>query len=522
MEDLRNTFYGVVQNEFNEHFDYMNLDSETNSVPHVQNNKDTSKYYLFEFRSGGSPPRSHPQQISHVTHDSQAGSKRSNVSQFEDTPMEDCDQMADYNTIPTLINQDNGGDIGIQFRTVCGSDDEHYLRVNRESYSLDEYRLPILDVLAEIKETIPVDHRQERKKREQHGYKSMNWERVLHRAYVAVQALLDARFEKLHGNDFNTQGGECVGGISELSDTLTLNSEGKTDSTRATEDTENQHELTTDSDDGSSSEQPIQVQRKLFLVIDKSGTASLKTNDPTMFSRFSRMIDLKRSADTELNPSNKRRCTEYQLGMSGAVASQAICLLLSEDDSHGKMEYPYTYLALNQNRAGANDGDSAIAATSSALLKYPNQGRHTMSKHPLRNTAGVLLSKTSTNAAESPYLANKTGSNGEKGHGAKNPGETSPANSNGKHSPPTFDTKGSESIKRVTTTVPESRRNYAAPIEKSGAKETADKHHRRSGISFWECVFDFVTFIMTLLFYGFVAYVFYKLNLHLILFQRKL
>lgn len=199
MEGLRNTFYGVVQNE---HLDYMNLDSETAPAPHVQNNKDTSKYYPFEFRSGISPPRPNPQQICHVTHEIQAGSETSNASQSEDTPMEDCDQMADSNTISTLINQDNGGDIGIQFRKVCGSNDEHYLRVNREPYSLDEYRLPILDVLAEIKETIPVDHRQERKKREQHGYKSMNWERVLYRAYAAVQALLDARFEKLHSNDF--------------------------------------------------------------------------------------------------------------------------------------------------------------------------------------------------------------------------------------------------------------------------------------------------------------------------------
>jgi hypothetical protein len=94
--------------------------------------------------------------------------------------------------------------------------------------------------------------------------------------------------------------------------------------------------------------------------------------------------------------------------------------------------------------------------------------------------------------------------------------------SKGKHSPPTFDTKRSASIKRVITTAAESRRNCPAPIEESGVKETAGKHYRHSGISFWECVFDFVTFIIALLFYGLIAYVFYKLNLHSILFQRKL
>ena len=343
METPANKFYDGAQNE---HLDYMNLDSDTDSLPHVQNTKDISKYYPFEFRSGSSPPRPYPQQISHVTHEIQAGSKTSNVSQSEDTPMENYDQMADYNTIPTLINQENDGEIGVQFRTACESDDEHYLRLSYEPHSLDEYPVPILDVLAGIKKTIPVNHRQERKKREQHGYKSMKWEQVLHRAYLAVQALLDARLEKLRGNDYKTQGVECIGKVNELPDTLTMNTERKTNSTGATEKTEDQHDMTIDSDDGSSSEQPIQVQRKLFLIIDKSGTASLKTNDPTMFSRLSRMIDLKRSAGTELNPSNKRRCTNYQLGMSGAVAHQAICLLLSEDPSHGKMEYPYTYLAL--------------------------------------------------------------------------------------------------------------------------------------------------------------------------------
>jgi hypothetical protein len=281
---------------------------------------------------------------------------------------------------------------------------------------LDEYCLPILDVLAEIKETIPVDHRQERKRREQHGYKSMNWERVLHRAYVAVQALLDARFEKLHGSNFNTQGREYIGETNDLSDSPTLNSEGKMNSTRATEETGDQHELATDSDNGSSSEHHIQAQRKLLLIIDKFGTASLKTNDPTMFSRLSRIIDLKRSAGTELNPSNKRRCTDYQLGISGAVANQAIRLLLAEGPSQGKMDYPYTYLALNPNVAVSKDRVSAIAATSSALVRSLNQRSHTKSKQPLRNTTGGLLSKTSSNPAGSPYLANKTGPNGEKGH----------------------------------------------------------------------------------------------------------
>jgi hypothetical protein len=486
-------------------------------VPHVQNNKDTSKYYPFESRSGSSPPRSHPQQISHVTHDIQAGSKRSDVSQFEDTPMEDYDQMAVYNTIPTLINQENGGDIGIQFRTVCGSDDEHYLRVNREPYSLDEYRLPILDVLAEIKETIPVDHRQERNKREQHGYKGTNWEQVLHRAYVAIHVFLDAHFKKPHGNDFNTQGGEFVGAINELSEILTLNPEEKTNSTRATEETEDQHELITDSDNGSSSEQPTQVQRKLFLIIDKSGRASLKTNDPTVFSRLSRMIDLKRSACTELNSSNKRRCTDYQLGMSGAVAHQAIRLLISEDASHSKMEYPYTYLALNKDGAGANEGMSAIAATSSALVRSRNQGNHTTCRRPLRNTAGGLLSKASPHSAGSPYLADKAGPNGEQGHGGESPSETSPADSKGKQSTPTSDAEDPVSIKQVLITAAELRRNYPARIEDTGIKQIAAKHHTTSGISFLECVFDLYMLLVVLLCYGIIAYVLYKLNLHLIL-----
>lgn len=519
MEDLQNMFYSVVQNEFNEHLDYMNLDSETNSVPPVQNNKDTSEYCPFEFRSGSSPPRSHPQQISHVTHDIQAGSKRSNVSQFEDMPMEDYDQMADYSTIPTLINPEHVGETGAQFRTVGGSDDEHYLRINHEPYLLDNYRLPILDVLAEIKETLPVDHRQERKKREQHGYKSMNWEEVLHRAYVAVQAFLDARFEKPHANDFNTQGGECVGVINELSDTLTLNPEEKTNSTRATEEIGNQHELTTDSDNGSSSEQ--QVQRKLFLIIDKSGKASLKTNDPTVFSRLSRIIDLKRSAGTELNPYNKRRCTAYQLGMSGAVARQAIRFLISEDASHSKMEYPYTYLALNGDAAGANHRVSAIAATSSTLVTSRNQASHATSRGHLRNTAGGLPSKTSTHSAGSSYLGDKAGPNGKQVHGAENTGENSPADFKSKHSPPTSNAKDPAFIKQVIPTAAQSKRNYPAPIEDSGSKTTAGKHHTRSGTSFLEFAFDLYMFIVTLLSYGLIAYVFYKLNLHLILFRTN-
>ena len=511
-------FHGGVQDE---HFDYMNLDLDTDSVPHLQNDKDTSKYYPFEFRSGSSPPGPHPPQTFHVTHEIQADSKTSNVSQSEDTPMENYDQMANHNTIPTLINQENGGEIGVQFRLACESDDEHYLRLGYELNSWDEYPQPILDVLAEIKETIPVDQRQEIKKREQHGYKGMKWEQVLHRAYLAVQALLDARSEKLHTNDFTTQGGEFIGGVNELSETLTMNSEGKTNSTRATEETEDQHDLPTDSDDGSSSEQLIQVQRKLFLIIDKSGTASLKTNDPTMFSRLSRMIDLKRSAGTELNPSNKRRCTKYQLGMSGAVAHQAICLLLSEDPSHSKMEYPYTYLALNKNIARANDRISAIAATSSALVRSHNQGNHTRSGRPLRNTAGSLLSKASTHSAESPSFADKAGPNGEQEHGDENPSETSPADSKGKHSAPTSDARDSAPIKKAMTTAAESRRNYSAPIKGSGVTATAGKHHKRSGISFWECMLDFVDFIMVLLLYGFIVYLFFKFNLHLVLLSPK-
>jgi hypothetical protein len=511
-------FHGGVQDE---HLDYMNLDSDTDSVPHLQNDKDTSKYYPFEFRSGSSPPRPHPPQISHVTHEIQADSKTSNVSQSEDTPMENYDQMANHNTIPTLINQENGGDVGVQSRPACESDDEHYLRLDYEPHLWDEYPQPILDVLAEIKETIPVDHRQERKKREQHGYKSTNWEQILHRAYLAVQALLDARLEKLRGNDYNTQGVECIEGDNELSDTLTVNSEAKTNSTKATEETEDLHDLTTDSDEGSGSERPIQVQRKLFLIIDKFGTASLKTNDPAMFSRLSRMIDLKRSAGTELNPSNKRRCTDYQLGMSGVVAHQGICLLLSDDPSHGKMEYPYTYLALNKNLARANDRISAIAATSSALARSHNQGVRTTSGRPLRNTAGDLLSKASTHSAESPSLADKAGPNGKQEYGAENPSETSPADSKGKHSAPTSDARDSASIKKAMTTAAESRRNYSAPIKGSGVTATAGKHHKRSGISFWECILDFVDFIMVLLLYGFIVYLFFKFNLHLVLLSPK-
>jgi hypothetical protein len=106
METLRNTFYGGIQNE---HLDYMNLDSDTDSVPHMQNNKDTSKYPPFQFRSGSSPPRPHTQQISHVTHEIQAGSKTSNASQSEDTPMENYDLTAIYHTIPADINQENMG-----------------------------------------------------------------------------------------------------------------------------------------------------------------------------------------------------------------------------------------------------------------------------------------------------------------------------------------------------------------------------------------------------------------------------
>jgi hypothetical protein len=505
METPGNKFYGGVQNE---HLDHMNLDSDTDSVPHVQNYKDTSKYYPFEFRSGSSPQRQHPQAISHVTHEIQAGSRTSNVSQSEDTPMENYDQMADYNTIPTLINRENEGENGIQFRPACESDDEHYLRLGHEPHSWDEYPQPILDVLAEIKETIPVNHRQERKKREQHGYKSTNWEQILHRAYLAVQALLDVRLEKLYGNNYNTQGVKCIGGVNELSDTLTMNSEGKTNSTRATE--EDLHYLTTDSEEGSSSERPSQVKRKLFLIIDKFGTASLKTNDPTLFSRLSRMIDLKRSAGTELNPSNKRRYTNYQLGMSGAVTHQAICLLLSEDPSHGKMEYPYTYLAFNETLARANDRVSAIAATSSALVRSRHQGNHTTSGRPPKNTARGLLS-----------LADKAGPNGEQGHGVERPGEIFPADLKGKHSPHTSEAKNSATTKQVITTATESRRNFSAPAEGSGAKAIAGKHHKRCGISFWECISDFVDFIMVLLLYGFIAYVFFYFNLHLVLLSPK-
>ena len=54
------------------------------------------------------------------------------------------------------------------------------------------------------------------------------------------------------------------------------------------------------------------------------------------------------------------------------------------------------------------------------------------------------------------------------------------------------------------------------------SQATAGKHHKRSGISFWECILDFVDFIMVLLLYGFIAYLFFNFNLHLVLSVAKM
>ena len=97
------------------------------------------------------------------------------------------------------------------------------------------------------------------------------------------------------------------------------------------------------------------IHKKLILTVEKTGKAYLKTRDPAMFLRLSRMIDFKRPTNVELNPFTKCRCVDYVLGHTALIAMHCIRQLTSSapfphEQSLEKDPYPYRYMLLRKSQ----------------------------------------------------------------------------------------------------------------------------------------------------------------------------